>query len=68
MVGPRGQVGQGRQDNSQIKNSTPCRGGSNSNHQRESQVGLPPNHQRGQTTSNHVYAKLFKKHKVFTSP
>ena len=29
VVGPRGQVGQGQWDNSPIKNSTPCRDGSN---------------------------------------
>ena len=27
----------------------------------ESQSGLPPDRQRGQTTFNHVYAKLFLK-------
>ena len=28
----------------------------------ESQSGLPPNHQRGQSTSNHVDTKLLNKH------
>ena len=33
----------------------------------ESESGLPPNPQRGQTTFNHVYAKLFLKMTSFLS-